>query len=586
MKNKCKYIFVTGGVLSGVGKGITAASMGAILKAKGYKVTMQKCDPYLNVDAGLLNPVEHGECFVTKDGVETDLDLGHYERFLDFETNKYSITLSGGIYKELIEKKRSGGFHGKTVQLVPHFTDLVQEKIAMTSKDSDIHIVEIGGTVGDYEGLAFLEAIRLFANKVGKRNCLYISVVYVPWLNTSKELKTKPAQNALKDLRGFGIIPDIVCVRSEKPCSRKTCEKIAAFSGIPGEAVLNLPDIESVYDVPFNVLKSGVLEILNDFVGNDKEPDMQKWEEFSARRNKKYDKTVKVGLVAKYVGNEDTYICVTEALKAAAAWNDVNLDLVWINAEDLENCNSNMGDASRGTTGALRASGAKALGDNSRQDPMLELQQVDGLVVPGGFGLRGVEGKIKAAEYALENDKPYLGLCLGLQAACIAAARRSGLKGAGSEEFLNDEDYKKPKDFKNVIYIMEGQKGKESTGGTMRLGDYPAILKKGTKAADIYQTDYTDKYYQNGVEPQKNGNIKVIERHRHRYEVNQAFLKDIEKGGLIVSGTSPDKSLVEFVEAKDKAFFVATQAHPEFKSRPLSVHPLFYHFIKTLKNQK
>ena len=571
--------------------------MGAILKAKGYKVTMQKCDPYLNVDAGLLNPVEHGECFVTRDGVETDLDLGHYERFLDFETNKYSITLSGGIYKELIEKERSGGFHGKTVQLVPHFTDLVQEKIAMASKDSDIHIVEIGGTVGDYEGLAFLEAIRLFANKVGRRNCLYISVVYVPWLNTSKELKTKPAQNALKDLRGFGIIPDIVCVRSEKPCSRKTCEKIAAFSGIPGEAVLNLPDIESVYDVPFNVLKSGVLEILNDFVGEEKQPDMKKWEEFSARRNQKYDKTVRVGLVAKYVGNEDTYICVTEALKAAAAWNEVNLDLVWINAEDLENCNSNMSDASRGTPSALRASGAKALGDNSRpplgtrkaeglQDQMLELQQVDGLVVPGGFGLRGVEGKIKAAEYALETDKPYLGLCLGLQAACIAAARRSGLKGAGSEEFLGDEDYKKPKDFKNVIYIMEDQKGKESTGGTMRLGDYPAILKKGSKVADLYQADYADKHYQSGVELQKNGNVKVIERHRHRYEVNQAFLKDIEKGGLKVSGTSPDKSLVEFVEAPNKTFFIATQAHPEFKSRPLSVHPLFYHFIKTLKNQQ
>ncbi|MBR3177291.1 CTP synthase [Candidatus Saccharibacteria bacterium] len=550
MKNKCKYIFVTGGVLSGVGKGITAASMGAILKAKGYKVTMQKCDPYLNVDAGLLNPVEHGECFVTRDGVETDLDLGHYERFLDFETNKYSITLSGGIYKELIEKERSGGFHGKTVQLVPHFTDLVQEKIAMASKDSDIHIVEIGGTVGDYEGLAFLEAIRLFANKVGRRNCLYISVVYVPWLNTSKELKTKPAQNALKDLRGFGIIPDIVCVRSEKPCSRKTCEKIAAFSGIPGEAVLNLPDIESVYDVPFNVLKSGVLEILNDFVGEEKQPDMKKWEEFSARRNQKYDKTVRVGLVAKYVGNEDTYICVTEALKAAAAWNEVNLDLVWINAEEATE---------------------------------KDFDSVDGLVVPGGFGLRGVEGKIKAAKYALETDKPYLGLCLGLQAACIAAARRSGLKGAGSEEFLGDEDYKKPKDFKNVIYIMEDQKGKESTGGTMRLGDYPAILKKGSKVADLYQADYTDKHYQSGVELQKNGNVKVIERHRHRYEVNQAFLKDIEKGGLKVSGTSPDKSLVEFVEAPDKTFFIATQAHPEFKSRPLSVHPLFYHFIKTLK---
>ena len=532
MKNKCKYIFVTGGVLSGVGKGITAASMGAILKAKGYKVTMQKCDPYLNVDAGLLNPVEHGECFVTKDGVETDLDLGHYERFLDFETNKYSITLSGSIYKELIEKERSGGFHGKTVQLVPHFTDLVQEKIALASKDSDIHIVEIGGTVGDYEGLAFLEAIRLFANKVGRRNCLYISVVYVPWLNTSKELKTKPAQNALKDLRGFGIIPDIVCVRSEKPCSRKICEKIAAFSGIPGEAVLNLPDIESVYDVPLNILKSGVLEILNDFVGDNKKPDMKKWEEFSVRRNKKYPQTVKVGLVAKYVGNEDTYICVTEALKAAAAWNDVNLDLVWINAE---------------------------------QATEKDFENVDGLVVPGGFGLRGVEGKIKAATYALENNKPYLGLCLGLQAACIAAARRAGLPGAGSEEFLADEDFKKPRDFKNVIYIMEGQKGKESTGGTMRLGDYPASLKKGSKTTEIY------------------GSTKVIERHRHRYEVNQAYLKDIEKGGLIVSGTSPDKSLIEFVEAPENPFFIATQAHPEFKSRPLNVHPLFYNFIKTLK---
>ena len=551
MKNKCKYIFVTGGVLSGVGKGITAASMGAILKAKGFKVTMQKCDPYLNVDAGLLNPVEHGECFVTKDGVETDLDLGHYERFLDFETTKYSITLSGGIYKELIEKERSGGFHGKTVQLVPHFTDLVQEKIAMASKDSDIHIVEIGGTVGDYEGLAFLEAIRLFANKVGRRNCLYISVVYVPWLNTSKELKTKPAQNALKDLRGFGIIPDIVCVRSEKPCSRKICEKIAAFSGIPGEAVLNLPDIDSVYDVPLNVLKSGVLEILNDFVGNDKKPDMRKWEEFSKWRSEKYDKTVKVGLVAKYVGNEDTYICVTEALKAAAAWNHVNLDIVWINAEEAAD---------------------------------EDFESVDGLVVPGGFGLRGVEGKIKAATYALENDKPYLGLCLGLQAACIAAARRSGLKGAGSEEFLNDEDFKKPKDFKNVIYIMEGQKGKESTGGTMRLGDYPAVLKKGTKTAAIYKDEFNDQYYTSGIDLLKSGDVKVIERHRHRYEVNQAFLKNIEDGGLKVSGTSPNKSLVEFVEAPDKTFFIATQAHPEFKSRPLSVHPLFYHFIKTLKD--
>ena len=524
-KHKCKYIFVTGGVLSGVGKGITAASIGAILKAKGFKVTMQKCDPYLNVDAGLLNPVEHGECYVTHDGVETDLDLGHYERFLDFETNRYSITLSGSIFKELIEKERAGGFHGKTVQLVPHFTELVQEKIMNASKNSDIHIVEIGGTVGDYEGLSFIEAIRLFGNKVGRRNCLYVNVVYVPWINTSKELKSKPAQNALKDLRGFGIIPDVVVCRTEKPAPREICEKIARFSGIPDEAVLNLPDIDSVYDVPFNVLKSGVLEILNDFVGDDKEPDMSAWEEFSKKRAQVNEKTVKVGLVAKYVGNEDTYICVTEALKAAAAWNDVNLDLRWINAEKVDE---------------------------------KTLAEVDGLVVPGGFGNRGVEGKIAAANYALDHDVPYLGLCLGMQVACIASARRAGLTQANSEEF--DKETKE-----NVIYLMDGQEGKESTGGSMRLGDFPAKLVKGSKTAKIY------------------GKTNIVERHRHRYEVNQKFLKEIEKGGVVVSGTSPDGKLVEFIEAPGKKFFVGTQAHPELKSRPLRVHPLFMEFVKSLK---
>lgn len=524
-KHKCKYIFVTGGVLSGVGKGITAASIGAILKAKGFKVTMQKCDPYLNVDAGLLNPVEHGECYVTHDGVETDLDLGHYERFLDFETSHYSITLSGSIFKELIEKERAGGFHGKTVQLVPHFTELVQEKIMNASKNSDIHIVEIGGTVGDYEGLSFIEAIRLFGNKVGRRNCLYVNVVYVPWINTSKELKSKPAQNALKDLRGFGIIPDVVVCRTEKPAPREICEKIARFSGIPDEAVLNLPDIDSVYDVPFNVLKSGVLEILNDFVGDDSEPDMSAWEEFSKKRAQKNTRTVKVGLVAKYVGNEDTYICVTEALKAAAAWNDVNLDLRWINAEKVDE---------------------------------KTLAEVDGLVVPGGFGNRGVEGKIAAANYALDYDVPYLGLCLGMQVACIASARRAGLTQANSEEF--DKETKE-----NVIYLMDGQEGKESTGGSMRLGDFPAKLVKGSKTAKIY------------------GKTNIVERHRHRYEVNQKFLKEIEKGGVVVSGTSPDGKLVEFIEAPGKKFFVGTQAHPELKSRPLRVHPLFMEFVKSLK---
>lgn len=522
-----KYIFVMGGVLSGVGKGITAASIGAILKAQGFKVSIQKCDPYLNVDAGLLNPVEHGECFVTADGRETDLDLGHYERFLDFETSKYSAVLSGALYQELIEKERNGGFRGRTVQMVPHFTDLVQEKIAKASQGSDIHIVEIGGTVGDYEGLGMIEAIRLFANRVGRENCLYTHVVYVPWINTSKELKTKPAQNAIKDLRGFGIIPDVVVCRTEKPAPRSMCEKVAAFSGIPGEAVLNLPDIESVYDVPFNVLKSGVLEILNKFTGNTKEPDMSKWEEFSRLKAKKWTKTVKVGLVAKYVGNDDAYICVTEALKAAAAWNRVNLELVWLNAEEL-------------TEG--------------------ELAEVDGIVVPGGFGARGAEGKILAAEYALEKDIPYLGLCLGMQMACVAAARKGGIRDANSEEFGATEEKGN-----NVIYIMEGQSGKEETGGTMRLGNYEAKLVNGSKTTKIYGVD------------------NVVERHRHRYEVNQKFLPEIEKGGLVVAGTSPDGKLVEFVEGPKHKFFVATQAHPELRSRPLKVHPLFMEFVKSLK---
>lgn len=536
-KRSCKYIFVTGGVLSGVGKGITAASIGAILKAKGYKVSIQKCDPYLNVDAGLLNPVEHGECFVTADGKETDLDLGHYERFLDFETSRYSSVLSGALYQELIEKERSGGFHGKTVQMVPHFTNLVQEKIEKAGAESDIHIVEIGGTVGDYEGLSFIEAIRLFANRVGRENCLYVHVVYVPWINTSKELKTKPAQNALNDLRGFGIVPDVVVCRTERPAPRSMCEKIAAFSGIASEAVLNLPDIDSVYDVPFNVLKSGVLEILNKFTHDETEPDMSQWQEFSRLRGKTWAKTVKVGLVAKYVGNEDAYICVTEALKAAAAWNKVNLEIEWINAEALA-------DDEQG----------------KENEAWRQLESMDGIVVPGGFGQRGAEGKIAAATYALEHDKPYLGLCLGMQMACVAAARRGGLTKANSEEFGASEEAGN-----NVIYIMDDQKGKESTGGTMRLGNYPAKLKKNSRAAKIYGMD------------------EVTERHRHRYEVNQKFLPEIEKGGIVVSGTSPDGKLVEFVEAPECKFFVATQAHPELKSRPLHVHPLFMEFVKGLK---
>ncbi len=523
-----KYIFVTGGVISGVGKGITAASIGAILKSKGLKVSIQKLDPYLNVDAGLLNPAEHGECFVTHDGAETDLDLGHYERFLDEETNQDSIYTSGKFNLQLIEKERRGGFHGRTVQLIPNFTDAVHEAIIKAGANSDVHIVEIGGTVGDYEGLSMIEAIRLFANVVGRANCLYVAVVYVMWLSTSSEFKTRPAQYSLRELGSFGISPDIVAVRTGPKAPQKIANKIAKFAGMPEDSVVLLPDAESVYDVPLNVLKSGVLSILNDFVGNNKAPDMSAWEKLAEKRAKKDKKEVTVGLVAKYVDNDDTYMSVTEALKAAAFENAVSLKIKWINAEEA-----------------------------TAED----FASVDGLLVPGGFGTRGIDGKIAAADFALENDKPYLGLCLGLQMAVVAAARRGGLKRASTEEVDTETS-------ENVVYIMEGQKGKESTGGTMRLGDYPAKLVKGSKTADIY------------------GTTDVVERHRHRYEVNQKFLPEIEKGGIVVSGTSPDGKLVEFIESPTAKFFVATQAHPEFKSRPTRPHPLFLNFIKALKERK
>lgn len=525
MKTNTKYIFVTGGVISGVGKGITAASLATILKGQGLKVTMQKCDPYLNVDAGLLNPAEHGECYVTKDGAETDLDLGHYERFLDEEMTRNSITLSGSIYRDLIMKERAGEFHGKTVQLVPHVTDLIHQAILRASQGSDVHVVELGGTVGDYEGLAFVEAIRSFAGIVGRENCLYASVVFVPWLNTSKEFKTKPAQNALRDLRGFGIIPDLVFVRVERPCPRQIAEKIARFSGVSSDAVIILPDIKSVYEVPLNVLKSGVMNVLNHFTGATMQPDMTKWQLLAKRSSQHYDQTVKIGLVAKYIDNQDTYISVTEALKAACFQVGINLDLYWLNAETVT------------------------------PD---ELAAMDGILVPGGFGSRGLDGKIMAAAYALDHNKPYLGLCLGLQMAVVAAARRGGLADATSAEIDPTAQH-------DVIYIMAGQEGKESTGGTMRLGNYPAKLVPDSLAAKIY------------------GTTSVVERHRHRYEVNQHWLSAINQGGLVVSGTSPDHQLVEFVEAPQCRFFIATQAHPELKSRPTRPHPLFTAFITAAK---
>ena len=510
MKTNTKYIFVTGGVISGVGKGIMAASIGAILKAKGLKVSMQKCDPYFNVDAGLLNPREHGECFVTRDGAETDLDLGHYERFLDEEMTGDSIWTSGKLYKKLIDDERAGKFGGKSVQLVPHVTGLVQQTFLDNAKHfgSDVHIVEIGGTIGDLEGPHFVEAIREFGTRVGRENCLYVHVCYVPWLSTSQEFKTKPAQNSLRDLRELGIIPDMVVARMDVDRVIKApqiAKKLATFCAVSEDAVVLMPDAKSVYEVPLNAVKGGVLAPLERFIDHG-DPDMSQWEELMRNIESNSGKEVKIGLVAKYIDNTDTYLSVTEALKAAAWKVGAKLNTIWIDAE-------------------------KATEE--------DFANVDGIVVPGGFGVRGVEGKIAAGKYCLEHNKPYLGLCLGLQTAVIAAARRGGVENANSEEFDAPAGA-------NVVYIMEGQKGKESTGGTMRLGDCPAVLVKGSKTAKLY------------------GAEKVVERHRHRYEVNQKFLKEIEKGGLVVSGVSPDGKLVEFVEAPNCDFFIATQAHPEF----------------------
>lgn len=520
-----QYVFVTGGVLSGVGKGITAASIGAVLKSQGLTVSIQKCDPYLNVDAGLLNPAEHGECFVTRDGAETDLDLGHYERFLDIELTQKNATLSGRLLRQLIDDERAGKFGGKTVQLVPHLTQAIQKAIEKASKGSDVHIVEIGGTVGDYEGLSFIEAIREFALKVGRANCLYVHVVYVPFIGTSKEFKSKPAQNALNDLRGFGIVPDAVIVRTDQPAPVSIARKIALFGGVSEESVLMMPNVDSVFRIPEIIARSGLMARLSSFTGVEMIPDLTAWHALVKKQQMKKTKTVRIGMVAKYLDNEDTYISVLEALKAAAWEEEVNLDIVWINAE------------------------------NADED---DFAAVDGLLVPGGFGERGIEGKIAAATYALEHKMPYLGICLGLQVAVVAAARRAGLSDANSTEF-------NPSTKHDVVYIMEGQQGLESTGGTLRLGDYPASLCTDSVVARTYGTSH------------------VTERHRHRYEVNQKFSAEIEQGGLRISGTSPDGKLVEFVEAADHTYFVATQAHPEFRSRPTRPHPLFTGLLKASK---
>jgi len=526
-----KFIFVTGGVLSGLGKGITAASIGNLLKARGLKVNIQKCDPYLNVDAGLLNPREHGECFVTKDGAETDLDLGHYERFLDEELTQASSLMSGRVLLKVIQDERDGKYDGKSVQIIPHVTTAIQDAIIEAGKGFDVHIVEIGGTVGDYESLSFIEAIRELGLRVGLENCLYVHVVYMPYLGASHEFKTKPAQNSVREVRGLGISPDVMVVRSEKPAPASVKTKLSLYSAVAPEAIALLPNAASIYQVPLTLEDTGIADVITKRLGvKAKKPHLKEWRKVVEQTiSNKDKKQVTVGVVAKYMDNTDTYMSVFEALYAAGWANKAKVKIKWIDASKLK----------------------------KEKDVEKALKGIDGIVVPGGFGVRALEGKIVAAQYALKHKIPYLGLCLGLQMGVIAAARNAGLKEATTVEL-------DPKSKTQVIHVMDGQEGKQSTGGTMRLGNYDCVIKKDSASAKLY------------------GTTKIVERHRHRCECNNDYRDQYESWGIRAVGTSPDGHLVEMIEGVDHPFFVASQFHPEFLSRPNRSHPLFNGFIKAL----
>lgn len=526
-RGQTKYIFVTGGVLSGLGKGITAASIGNLLRARGLDINLQKCDPYLNVDAGMLNPREHGECFVTKDGAETDLDLGHYERFTGTEMTAESSLMSGRVLKDVIEGERNGEHDGGSVQIIPHVTKAIQRHIEESGRGHDVHIVEIGGTVGDYESLSFFEAIREFAALVGRENCLYVHVVYLPYLNASQETKTKPAQNSIRELRGLGITADILVARSERPTSASARSKLSLFSSLPVEAIALLPDAKNIYEVPLTLEDSGVAGVIAKRLGVKSKPKLAEWRKLVEVAETNYKRTIEIGLVAKYLDNADAYLCVVEAVKAAGWWNDANIKLKWVDADKL----------------------------GKDKTVLKELEVVDGIIVPGGFGKRGFEGKVRAAEFAFKTGKPYLGLCLGLHAAVVAAARANGLKNANSTEF--DTATKYP-----VITTMTDQKGKENTGGTMRLGNYDCKLQKNSLASSLYKAN------------------DIVERHRHRYECNPTYVKGYEDWGIRAVGHNPATDLVEIIEAASHPFFIASQFHPEFKSRPNRPHPLFDGLIK------
>ena len=528
-KKQTKFIFVTGGVLSGIGKGIFAASVGNILKNRGFSVNIQKLDPYLNFDSGTLNPGEHGEVFVTDDGAETDLDLGHYERFINTNLTKKSSVMSGQIYSRVFEDERCGKYLGKTVQVIPHLTNKIQEVVLDAAKGYDIQIVEIGGTVGDFEGLHFIEAIRQMKRKIGRENVMYAHLVYLPYLEASKEIKTKPAQNSVRDLLRFGIHPDIIGARCDRKMNKEHIGKIALFSDVAEEAVVPLPYVKSVYEVPENLEKAGLGQyICKKLELKNAKPKKNGWEQF-VQNMRAAKGTIKIGLVAKYLSHEDTYKSVNESLKFAFAAHQKNVRIVWVDAEEIE------------------------------KKGVDQLKDLAGIVIPGGFGNRGTEGKVMAARYARENNIPYLGLCLGMQIAVIEFARNVlGIKNATSGEF----DVKSKS---QVIHIMPEQRknmDEANYGATMRLGAYPCVLDKKSKSYKLYGSD------------------KISERHRHRYEFNNDYRDEFTENGMLLAGLSPDHHLVEIVEIPGHKFYVASQFHPEFKSRPDHPHPLFLGFAE------
>jgi CTP synthase len=532
--NHVKYIFVTGGVVSSLGKGIAAASLGLLLKSRGLRVTIQKFDPYINVDPGTMNPFQHGEVYVTDDGAETDLDLGHYERFLDVSTTRQNNATTGQIYYEVITKERRGDYLGATVQVIPHITDEIKKRISALGSTGkyDVIISEIGGTVGDIESLPFLEAIRQFTLTRGHRNVMNIHVTLVPYIRSAGELKTKPTQHSVKTLLEIGLQPDILICRSEKHLSRDVREKIALFCNVKTDSVIEGRDVQSIYEVPLVFEKERlphiVIEKLNLKCGA---PDLRRWTRF-VNRIKHPNGKVTIAVCGKYTDLLDAYKSITEAFMHAGAENDVKVEVRWVKAEDIEH------------EGAER-----------------HLKDVAGLLVPGGFGERGIEGKIEAIRYVREHNIPFFGICLGLQCAVIEFARHvCGLKGAHSTEFRKTKN--------NVIDLMMDQKGVKNMGGTMRLGAYPCILAKGTRAFKAYRKDL------------------ISERHRHRYEVNNKFRKKLTEGGMVFSGVSPDNSLVEIIELTGHPWFVAGQFHPELKSRAINPHPLFREFVRAAKEYK